>query len=130
MTTPHCIDWAELRRIARSLNLPSVHEGSRPDCAACLYAHDRLWTWWDPAQDAPGFRLPAGERAFLIAADPRTFFVCGPDIAYDHVLARPDRVSKRWILANLSLSWRVLAPSAFLDLFPGAGPPVPQFADY
>ena len=130
MTGSHDLDWAELRRLGRSLNLPAVQEGQRGDGAPCLRAHGRVWTWWDRWENAPGFRLPAGERAFLIAADPFTFCVRADEAFCNHVLARPDRVSTCWILANLSLGWRALAPRAFVALFPGAGPPVPHFADY
>ena len=133
MTGSHDIDWPELRRLGRSLNLPAVHEGQRADGAPCLRAHGRVWTWWDRRENAPGFRVSAGEQAFLIAADPLTFYACADETAEavrNHVLARPDRVSTCWILANLSLGWRALAPRAFVVLFPGEGPPVPQFADY
>ncbi|PIV74297.1 MAG: hypothetical protein COW55_09765 [Rhodobacteraceae bacterium CG17_big_fil_post_rev_8_21_14_2_50_65_11] len=129
MTGSHDLDWAELRRLGRSLNLPAVQEGQRSDGAPCLRAHGRVWTWWDRCENAPGFRLPADERAFLIAADPFTFYVPADEIFYNNVLARPDRVSRCWILANLSLGWRALAPSAFAALFAGEGPPVAQLAD-
>jgi hypothetical protein len=124
------LDWTQTKRLARSLNLPNVHEGIRSDGLCCLYAHDRLWTWWDSRVDAPGFRLPAGERDFLIAADPEIFFVTEAEAPFNHVLAHPARVSPRWILGNLSLSWRALAPSIFVQLFPGEGPPVPHFMEH
>lgn len=124
------LDWTQTKRLARSLNLPNVHEDMRADGFPCLRAHGRLWTWWDLDLDSPGFRLPAGERDFLIAADPEIFFVPCAEATFNHVLAHPARVSPRWILGNLSLSWRALAPTAFLRLFPGEGPPVPQFSEY
>lgn len=124
------LDWTRTRQLARSLNLPNVHEDTRSDGMPCLRAHGRLWTWWDPVLGAPGFRLPAGEREFLIAADPEVFFVTAEEAAFNHVLANPARVSPSWILGNLSLSWRALAPSAFVRLFPGEGPPVPQFMEH
>ena len=124
------LNWKETKRLARSLNLPNVCEDSRSDGFPCLRAHGRLWTWWDPCVNAPGFRLPSGERDFLIAADPEVFFVTREEAGFNHVLADPGRVSRRWVLGNLSLSWRALAPSAFVQMFPGAGPPVPQFMEH
>lgn len=124
------LDWTQTRRLARSLNLPHVHEDTRQNGMPCLRAHGRLWTWWDTEVNAPGFRLPAGEREFLIAADPAIFFVTEAEAAFDHVFANPYKVSPRWILGNLTLTWRALAPSAFVQLFPGEGPPVPQFSEH
>lgn len=129
MTPADRLDWIKLKRLARSLNLPGVHEATRADGSPCFCAHDRLWTWWNLEFDAPGFRLPANEREFLIASDPETFFVSGAAGPPGHVLADPSRVCVRWVLGNLSLSWRALAPVAFVQLFPGAGPPVPHYAD-
>jgi len=130
MAASDTLDWTAMMRLARSLNLPGVCEDVRSDGQPCLRAHGRLWLWWDCDHNAPGFRLPAGEREFLIASDPETFFVTREEFEFNHVLARPDRISRRWILGNLSLSWRALAPRAFVRMFPGEGPPVPQFADY
>ncbi len=96
----------------------------------CLRAHGRLWTWWDPTVGAPGFRLPDGEREFLIASDPEVFFVTEGEAEFNHVFARPDLVDPLWVRGNLSLSWRAMAPQLFVRLFPGEGPPVPEFMDY
>jgi len=122
--------WTQTKQLARSLNLPNVHEGLRGDGLPCLRAHNRLWTWWDPVVAAPGFRLPSGERDFLIAADPEVFFVTEEEAAFNHVFAHPARVNPQWVLGNLSLSWRALAPPVFVQLFPGEGPPVPQFMEH
>ena len=70
MTPAVHLDWIQIRGLARSLNLPGIHEDTLPGGNPCLMAHGRLWTWWDRAQNAPGFRLPDGEREFLIASDP------------------------------------------------------------
>lgn len=127
-TTP--LDWTQIRGLARSLNLPGIHEDTLAGGDPCLKAHGRLWIWWDRAENAPGFRLPAGEREFLIASDPETFFITPGETHHSHVLARPDRVSWRWVLGNLSLSWRALAPRSFVQLFPGEGPPVPHLTEH
>ena len=124
------LDWFEIKRLARGLNLPAICEDTRRNGHPCLLAHGRLWTWWDLDQNAPGFRLPAGEREFLIACEPDIFYVGRHEICHNHVFARPERVNRNWVMGNLSLSWRALAPQVFVDQFPGEGPPVPQFADF
>ena len=130
MTPSAPLDWIQIRGLARSLNLPGIHEDMLAGGDPCLKAHGRLWTWWDRTENAPGFRLPDGEREFLIASDPDIFFITPGEPHYSHVLARPDRVSWRWVLGNLSLSWRVLAPRSFVQLFPGEGPPVPRLTEH
>ncbi|WP_158514980.1 hypothetical protein [Nioella nitratireducens] len=124
------MNWTQIKRLARGLNLPSIHEDTRADGFPCLRAHGRLWTWWDETLGAPGFRLPSGERDFLIASDPEAFFVTDAEAAFNHVLARPELLDPLWVRGNLSLSWRALAPALFTRLFPGEGPPVPEFMEH
>ncbi len=121
------LDWDRVLHLTQQLLLPEIVEVYR-GIDPCLLAHGKLLAWWDCAVDAPGFSLPPGERDFLIAADPDVFFVTSVDMPSNQVLARPHRVSERWIQAHLLLCWRALAPQIFGELFPGEGPPVPSFS--
>ena len=120
------LTWGDVRALAATLGLPGTSRAELP-CGPCLLAHGELWTWWDREVDALGLRLPPGERPFLIAAAPEVFFVTRTIMRFNQVMARPDRVSRKWFQGHLLLSWRALSPKLFQELFPGEGPPVPSF---
>ncbi len=129
MVDAQAVDWNKVVDLAFGLGLPGVTKASLADGSQALFAHDRLWVWWDRGIDEPGFRMPKREREFLIAASPEVFFISRNERDLDRVYARSTKVNPRWIQANLALSWRALAPEFFVEQFPGVGPPVPQFSD-
>ncbi len=121
------LTWKGVQSLAATLALPGISR-SELSCGPCLLAHGELWTWWDHDVNAPGLRLPPGERPFLIAAAPEVFFVTRSIMRFNQVMVRPGLVSRKWFQGHLLLSWRALAPRSFQDLFPGEGPPVPSFS--
>lgn len=121
------LTWKDVQILAAGLALPAISRAEQP-CGPCLLAHGEVWIWWDRSVGAPGLRLPPGERPFLIAAAPEVFFVTKRIMRFNQVMARPDRISRRWLQGHLMLTWRALAPKRFKELFPGEGPPVPSFS--
>jgi hypothetical protein len=105
--------YEDLAALARSLGFPGVTEAvswGQP----CLKAHGKLWFFWSPSENAPVFKVPFEERDMLVENDPETFFFTDHYRNHQLVLARPDRIDKEWIKANLIRVWRELAPKRVL----------------
>lgn len=108
--------YDDIRELALSLGLPGVTEAvswGQP----CLKAHGKLWFFWSPSENAPVFKVPFEERDLLVGSDPDTFFFTPHYKAHQLVLARPDRIDKAWIRANLVRVWRNMAPKRLLKAF-------------
>lgn len=91
----------------------------------CLKAFGKLWFFWSPRENAPVFKVSRDERDMLVEADPDTFFYTPHYAAHALVLARPDRIDRAWIRANLIRVWRELATKRALkewDAEHGADP--------
>jgi hypothetical protein len=101
--------YADIKKLALSLGLPGVTEAvswGQP----CLKVNGKLWFFWSPSENAPVFKVPFEERDMLVETDPETFFITPHYRAHQLVLARPERIDKEWISANLARVWRQLAP--------------------
>jgi hypothetical protein len=109
-------DYAALRALALSLNLPHVVEATSWG-QPCLKAHGKLWAWWSPHEDAPVFKMDREERQMLISLDPETFFVTPHYAPHNLVLVRPDRLDPAWAKARLVQTWRNMAPKRVLKAF-------------
>jgi len=107
------LTYEDIRTLALSLGFPGVTEAvswGQP----CLKAHGKLWFFWSPSENAPVFKVPFEEREFLVESDPATFFFTDHYRSHPLVLARPDRIDKEWIRANLIRVWRDMAPKRLL----------------
>lgn len=109
-------DWPRFKALALSLDLPNVVETTSWG-QPTLKAHGKLWAWWSPQEDAPVFKMSKDERAFLIEADPDTFFVTPHYQSHALVLVRPTRLDVDWAKARLLQSWRDMAPKRFLKAY-------------
>lgn len=110
------LTYEDIRKLALSLELPGVTEAvswGQP----CLKAHGKLWFFWSPQEDAPAFKASFDERDMLVAADPDTFYFTAHFKSHEWVLARPDRIDREWIKANLIRVWRAQAPKKVLKAF-------------
>lgn len=113
MVKRKAVTYETLRNLALALGLRGVAEAvswGQP----CLKAHGKLWFFWSPTENAPVFKVPYEERDFLVETDPETFFFTDHYRNHPLVLARPDRIDKAWIEANLRRVWRELAPKRVL----------------
>lgn len=113
MVKRKAVTYETLRNLALALGLPGVAEAvswGQP----CLKAHGKLWFFWSPTENAPVFKVSYEERDFLVETDPETFFFTDHYRNHPLVLARPDRIDKAWVEANLRRVWRELAPKRFL----------------
>lgn len=102
------LTYEDVRKIALSFAFPGVTEAvswGQP----CLKVNGKLWFFWSPSENAPVFKVPFDERDLLVETDPETFFFTPHYKAHQLVLARPDRIDKDWIRANLIRVWRQLA---------------------
>jgi len=107
------LGYEDIRALALSLGFPGVTEAvswGQP----CLKAHGKLWFFWSPSEHAPVFKVSFEERDLLVESDPDTFFFTPHYKAHQLVLARPDRIDKAWIKANLVRVWRATAPKRIL----------------
>lgn len=107
------ITFEDIRKLALSLGYPGVTEAvswGQP----CLKAHGKLWFFWSPSEDAPVFKVSFEERDMLVEAEPGTFFYTPHYKSHQLVLARPEKIDKDWISANLIRVWRQLAPKRVL----------------
>lgn len=111
--------WESLKTLALGLGLPGVEE-TKSWGQPTLKAHGKLWVWWSPHEDAPVFKLPIEERAFLVEAAPDTFFVTPHYRSHPLVLVRPERLDLAWAKANLLRVWRAQAPKRVLAAFDAA----------
>lgn len=103
------LTYEDIRALALSFGFPSVEEAvswGQP----CLKVNGKLWFFWSPSENAPVFKVSFDERDMLVENDPETFFFTPHYRAHQLVLARPDRIDKEWICANLARVWRQLAP--------------------
>ncbi|UDF04971.1 MmcQ/YjbR family DNA-binding protein [Asticcacaulis sp. AND118] len=73
--------------------------------------------FWNPAHDAPVFKVPFEERDFLLEVDPDTFFTTDHHRPWPLVLARPDRVDIGWVEANIDRVWRAQVKKRTLKLW-------------
>ncbi len=110
---PPIADWAELKALALSLNLPEVTEDA-PWGNPCLKAHGRMWAWWSPYEDAAVFPASFDEREMLMAADPETFTLHPHYLKHPYVLVRAGRIDPGWARARLIAQWRKAAPKRWL----------------
>lgn len=113
MTRKRPLRYDDIRQLALSLDLPGVTEAvswGQP----CLKAHGKLWFFWNPKHDAPVFKVPFEERDFLIDAAPDIYFTTDHHRPHALVLARPDKVDREWVRANLIRVWRGTAPKRVL----------------
>ncbi|MDZ7627577.1 MAG: MmcQ/YjbR family DNA-binding protein [Parvularculaceae bacterium] len=102
-----------MRAIALALEFPGVTEAiswGQP----CLKAHGKLWFFWSPSENAPVFKVSFEERDILVESDPETFFFTDHYKNHQLVLARPERIDRAWIEANLVRVWRDMAPKRVL----------------
>ena len=107
------LTYADISTLALSLGFPGVVEAvswGQP----CLKAHGKLWFFWSPTENAPVFKVPFEERDLLVETDPATFFFTDHYRNHQLVLARPDRIGRAWIRANLIRVWRDMAPKRTL----------------
>lgn len=113
MAKRKAVTYEAIRNVALSLDFPGVTEAvswGQP----CLKAHGKLWFFWSPAENAPVFKVPFEERDFLVETAPDTFFFTDHYRNHALVLARPERIDRAWIRANLIRVWRELAPKRTL----------------
>lgn len=113
------IAFDEIRALALSLGFPGVTDAvswGQP----CLKAHGKLWFFWSPTENAPVFKVSFDERDMLVEAEPEIFYFTPHYKAHKLVLARPDRIDKEWIRANLVRVWRELAPKRLLKAWDAA----------
>ena len=103
------ITFDEIKAIAESLALPGVTQASSWG-QPCLKVNGKIWFFWSPSEEAPVFKVSFDERDMLVEADPDTFFFTPHYKAHKLILARPDRIDREWIRANLIRTWRELAP--------------------
>ncbi len=107
------ITYAEISKIALSFGFPGVTEAvswGQP----CLKAHGKLWFFWSPSENVPIFKVSFEERDILVEAHPDTFFYTPHYKSHQLILARPDRIDREWISANLIRVWRAQAPKRVL----------------
>lgn len=107
------LTYEDLASFALSLDFSGVTEAvswGQP----CLKAHGKLWFFWSPTENAPVFKVPFEERDLLVESDPETFFYTNHYKNHQLVLARPDRIDRAWIKANLVRVWRGMAPKRVL----------------
>ncbi len=107
------LTYEDIRALALSLGYPGVVEAvswGQP----CLKAHGKLWFFWSPTENAPVFKVPFEERDTLVESDPKTFFFTDHYRNHQLVLARPERIDRAWIRANLIRVWRDMAPKRLL----------------
>ncbi len=107
------VTYEDVRKLALSLGFPGVTEAvswGQP----CLKAHGKLWFFWSPTENAPVFKVSFEEREMLVECDAETFFFTDHYRNHPLVLARPDRIDKPWITANLIRVWREMAPKRVL----------------
>lgn len=112
-TSGRPLTYDDIRKLALSLGFPGVTESvswGQP----CLKAHGKLCFFWSPSENAPVFKVPFEERELLIESDPATFFFTDHYRNHALVLARPERIAKEWIRANLNRVWRDMAPKRLL----------------
>lgn len=113
-------NYADLRALAMSLNLPAVTEAA-PWGHPCLKAHGKMWCWWSPYVDAAVFRADRDEREMLMAADPETFCLHPHYEAHALVLVRAGRIDEGWATARLIRQWREAAPKRWLKAWDASG---------
>jgi hypothetical protein len=117
------MDWPAFRALALSLELPEVVETTSWG-QPTLKAFGKLWAWWSPHEDAPVFKMDKEERAFLLEADPDTYFLTDHYRPHNLILVRPDRLDPDWAKDRLMRAWRAAAPKRFLKAWDAgkAGP--------
>ena len=108
--------WNRLKRAALGLGLPGVAETTTHG-QPTLKAHDKLWVWWSPHEDALVFKVPIDEREMLVEAAPDTFFSTAHYKDHPMVLMRPEKLDLEWARANLVRVWRAQAPKRVLKAY-------------
>ena len=106
-------DWAGLKALALSLDLPEVTE-AHPWGHEVLKAHGRMWCYWGAMADGAVFKADKAEREMLLAAAPDTFFLHPHYAPHNLILVRPGRIDPDWASARLVRHWRELAPKRWL----------------
>lgn len=112
-------DWAGLKALALSLELPQVTL-AHPWGHEALKAHGKLWCYWGARADGAVFRADKVEREMLLAADPDTFFLHPHYAPHNLILVRPGRIDPGWARARLLRDWRALAPRRWLNAWDAA----------
>lgn len=105
--------YEDIKKLALSIGFPGVTEAvswGQP----CLKAHGKLWFFWSPSENAPVFKVSFEERDMLVEAAPDIFFYTPHYKSHQLVLARPEKIDRDWIRANLVRVWRQMAPKRVL----------------
>lgn len=113
------IDWAKLKALALSLDLPHVEETTSWG-QPVLKAHGKLWVWWSPSENVPVFKVPFAEREVLLEAAGDEFFVTPHYQSHQLILVRPNKLNLDWARANLIRVWRAQAPKRVLKAYDAA----------
>jgi hypothetical protein len=112
-------DWAGLKALALSLDLPEVTL-ALPWGHEALKAHGKMWCWWSPYVEAAVFKADKAEREMLMQADPDTFFLHPHYAPHNLVLVRAGRIDPGWATARLIRDWRDAAPKRWLKAWDAA----------
>ena len=118
LTAP-IVDWAGLKALALSLNLPEVTM-TYPFGHEVLKAHGKMWCYWGARADGAVFKTDKVEREILLATGPDTFFLHPHYAPHDLILVRPGRIDPDWARARLIQHWRDLAPKRWLKAWDAA----------
>ena len=104
----------DIRRIA--LALPGVEERTSYGSAACFVGKKLLVRLKEDGQDVV-FRMSLDEKAFLIEADPATFYETDHYRGWPAVLARLAMLDEATVAHLIERQWRASAPKKALKAF-------------
>lgn len=92
-----------------ALSLPKVEERTSYGTPAFFIGKKMLVRFKEDGLDVV-FRMPLEEKAFLIEADPETFYETDHYKGWPAVLARIDRLDEETVRRILERQWRASAP--------------------